>query len=624
VSENTAIGPNRTRTSRRLILGIILSCALIAAVSIVGALFGIGTSTDDRIRAAVDAKDWSRVVSLTDHNASPRNRERARIRMRALFRLGRRREAEVILRGLKTEDLQAEDLLVLGQSLINGDEVALGWVALEAASKLDPRSSETIAYMSANRASRRDLGGSAAHVDRLAALTDGRALAELVIGLALNDSPKRGASSTSLQQLPAVDPEDLHRVNSPAAARKLVARLLLEEGRAEEAIERLKSNADIAADPEAHWLLSRAYLATGRTEEAIDELHRSDGFNKDKPLTREAARFVGARRCSECHRAIYQTQQSSRHAETIARGAELQSVKLPKDPVPDPVDKRVTHRFERQGDKIEVTTTVDRERYRALVDFALGSGHHGQTMLARDDPGGHRSLRISYYSGGEKWDLTEKFRPDPTDGRGFLGDVLGEKEFVACLNCHTTRYTATQTQDSPELADHGIGCERCHGPGELHLRAIETSFPEPVIARPRLATPVDRMKLCGRCHAANGEIPPSDPRFIRFQATTLAYSRCYTESQGRLDCVTCHNPHRNVETAPASYERKCLACHMEGRTASPAVDAKAGAGLVCSVDPRKGCIGCHMPKDSDAILGSTFTDHHIRIHTDRSSPDRPH
>ena len=292
----------------------------------------------------------------------------------------------------------------------------------------------------------------------------------------------------------------------------------------------------------------------------------------------------------------------------------LDSVKLPKAPIPDPVDKRVTHHFERQGGKLEVIADVDRQRFRALIEFALGSGRHGQTMIARDVSGRHRSLRMSYYAAGETWELTERFHRNPAEPQGFLGDLLGEKEFLACLNCHTTRYASFQTPDSPEVHDRGIGCERCHGPCELHLRAIEAGFPEPVVARPKRAKPADRMALCGQCHAANGEIPPSDPRFIRFQSTTLPYSRCYNESKGRLDCVTCHNPHRNLETDPAAYEAKCLACHGGDGLGSPTTASSDGGGAVCPVDSRTGCIGCHMPKGADVMPGSSFTDHHIRIH----------
>ena len=53
----------------------------------------------------------------------------------------------------------------------------------------------------------------------------------------------------------------------------------------------------------------------------------------------------------------------------------------------------------------------------------------------------------------------------------------------------------------PEALDKGIGCERCHGPGELHLTPIKTKFLDPVIAGPAHAAPSAVNQLCGKCHA---------------------------------------------------------------------------------------------------------------------------
>jgi hypothetical protein len=227
-------------------------------------------------------------------------------------------------------------------------------------------------------------------------------------------------------------------------------------------------------------------------------------------------------------------------------------------------------------------------------------------------------LHISYYQGQDSWDLTEKFRPVPAEIHDFLGAVIHENELNACLNCHSTRFPTPISVNGSKILDRGIGCERCHGPGNLHIKAVEAGFPDPAISRPKLAEPSERLTLCAQCHIANGEIPASDPRFIRFQATTLPYSKCYTQSGGQIDCVTCHNPHKNVETDHTFYEAKCLSCHITSVDADKTSLTQAKPLPTCPVNSKTDCITCHMPKVDDVMPGTSFSDHHIRIHRKKS------
>ncbi len=142
------------------------------------------------------------------------------------------------------------------------------------------------------------------------------------------------------------------------------------------------------------------------------------------------------------------------------------------------------------------------------------------------------------------------------------------------------------TQIGPESADRGIGCERCHGPGGNHLKSVTLRFSDPAITNPGRGSGQQVIDLCGQCHSPlKKEVLRIDPLAVRFPATNLTWSRCYSESGGALDCVTCHDPHKNAEKAPAFYEAKCLSCHAS-RAAVPA--QRSGQGRIdCTRPPAR-------------------------------------
>jgi hypothetical protein len=105
----------------------------------------------------------------------------------------------------------------------------------------------------------------------------------------------------------------------------------------------------------------------------------------------------------------------------------------------------------------------------------------------------------------------------------------------------------------------------------------------------------------------------------------LIRSRCYAQSGGTLSCITCHDPHKDLETSAGHYESRCLRCHPASTPMSSQTNPGANPSWSpCPVSPRGRCLDCHMPKVRDAVPRAVFTDHRIRIHHDgpsRSSND---
>lgn len=524
----------------------------------------------------------------------------------------------------------AEDLSALGVSLVAKDRLVLGWAALEAARRIDRdhrAAGRALGELEAglkaaagpDRAALREAAG---EVENLRALRGGPALGLLAMGLAAYSGPP-GGDRALLDRLAIRDRAELRAVEGPAGAVKLVARLLMEVGRPAEAEVLLRPYADgRGPDREAAWLLSRAALQLGQGETADAMLERAGGFGRDGAWP-EPAPYIGSRKCAECHRTAYRAaQRSSPHARTISFGAGLKDIPLPDRPVPDSMDPKIHHRFSREAaDCIRLETRDAEGRVaRAIVAYALGSGEHGITMVARDDPGGTpRQLRVSYYAKDRAWHGTKGVVAAPHGPDEFLGMALSEKALRQCLHCHTTWFRAAlpnpSTPGGPESLDRGIGCERCHGPGLNHVKAVEAGYPELAIAVTKDTPPKRLMKSCEECHGSNGLVEPSDPEFTRFQGTTLKFSRCFTGSAGAIHCATCHDPHRGLDTTASHYEPKCLSCHA----ASGSGTRGGSGGAACPVNPTSGCIECHMPKVPDPSFQIRFTNHNIRVHreTDR-------
>jgi Cytochrome c554 and c-prime len=574
-------------------------------------------------------------------NASADEPGASQIQAREAIGTGYFVEAFELYRMLDSGQWDAEDCFAIGSALLLRDRIVLGWTALEAARRIDPKHSGTLRALEriqgglalATGSERMNLHEAANRVEVLRAIAGGPPLGLLVIGLAAfaNNSDQE---EEFLDRIGVRERVVLRGVDSITSTTKLLARLLLESGRAPEAytlLESLLPNASTHAqlapdaptpDREAAWLLSRAALQLDRHATADAMLAMAGDFGKRATLAPEPAPFVGSMRCGECHGKIYHEQQvDSRHALTLRLGSSLKDVPLPDHPVPDPVTPGITHSFTRKSDdRIELESRVGDQVFQAIVDYAVGSGRHGITMIARDKEGVHRELRVSYFADKQSWGETKGINLAPRDAGDRIGIPLGSQSLHHCLHCHTTWFRSVDFgragARSPEGQDRGIGCERCHGPGLNHVKAARWGYAEMAIALTAKTPHAVRLKSCAGCHAADGSVQPSDPEFTRAQGTTFLFSRCYRASKDRMSCTTCHNPHRSVETSTSHYETECLACH--GPNSPSRVDHEKGRSTApsCPVNATANCISCHMPKVDDPSRRSRFTDHHIRIHRD--------
>ena len=212
---------------------------------------------------------------------------------------------------------------------------------------------------------------------------------------------------------------------------------------------------------------------------------------------------MGESLCSECHKQIAHAYRDSRFTTTLVRGRDLLTLPLPDQPVPDPADPAVTHRFQRVESHIEVQTEAESKILKAVIDYAFGSPDRYFSLVGHDQSGFSYILRLSHYQQGPTdsgWVRTTGHTRDAEGGREILGKPMNVADGVLkCLFCHSTNPQAVLANSGPEANDRAIGCERCHGPGGNHLKAVDMKLPDlAIVTRPR----VQERPACGSAPSA--------------------------------------------------------------------------------------------------------------------------
>ncbi len=589
-------------------------------------------------RRAYDRADWSRAEVLLRSELRPdriwsADRDEVRLYARTLTRLGRDAAAKTLYDGrLASTEMEPEDLFLKGLTLTREGK-------LEAAFKLwgrsmapdvdHPEMLDHYARLGA-RLQQFDLALEAAR--RLSQMPGWETRGRFILGSIseiLDDPP---GVVEALTEALRRDPEARGAPFDPTHYRKLLARNLLRLDRGAEAGKTL--NAITMADTEADWLRSRAYLQQGQMVEATSALTRSGSYGSEHRITPEPAAYIGESACVPCHRDVTRHYETTRHARTFTRGAGLLDLPRTDRPVPDPDDPKVHHEVVREGDRVEVKTNLGDRVSRMVVEYAFGLPDHYLTMTTRDDHRHYRALRISHYKerntsgwGATAGDVGHSNNPDDR-----IGQKIDVRDGVMrCLYCHVTRSRdfrdpAPAGGPSASASDRSIGCERCHGPGGNHLRAIDHDFQDAkgsfdyAISSVPASAGMAASGSCIECHTVGlpHEIArnPDDPRYVRSPGATFSASRCVTESNGAMSCLTCHDPHGEANHSAAFYEAKCLNCHAASTQSSAPKAAR------CPVNPVKNCLDCHMPKIPRPELHSKLTDHFIRIHREPSSRTR--
>jgi hypothetical protein len=355
---------------------------------------------------------------------------------------------------------------------------------------------------------------------------------------------------------------------------------------------------------------------------------------------RPEVKYVGDEACAECHGAIaksYREHPMGRSLGLVQSVADRQ--RYGRDDGNPFTSGGLEFLVERRGNRVVHRESARDERDRPIVEaedevqYVIGSGTRTFSYLSERE-GCVFESPITWYTQKQRWDVS------PGYGTGF-GHFEREAK-PGCLFCHCNSFepvpNSVNRYKAPTFRGMTIGCERCHGPGELHVRQRQadeksSSAFDDTIVNPKRLEPSLRDGVCQQCHLqglvrllrrdrgvldfrpglplhlfwtyyVSAERSDDELQFVS-QFEQLQASRCAIASKGALSCTTCHNPH----VYPAEKERLtgyravCMKCHAErGCTETAARRAAL----------QDSCTACHMQRTLSADIDHTaITNHRI-------------
>lgn len=333
----------------------------------------------------------------------------------------------------------------------------------------------------------------------------------------------------------------------------------------------------------------------------------------------DGSQLVGSAECAKCHTDKAKTQATTPMAHAGARAADAEILREREKSIGELAPYR--YEISRGSDPDGSTYSVsdDSRKASAQLEWAFGIAHTGQTYIYSRD-GAYYESRVSFYRTLGALALTTGHSNEtPGSIEAALGRRMDSGETQHCFGCHTSASMIAGRFD-PAHATPGVSCEQCHGPGAKHVAAMKAGRLDEgrrVILNPRKLGAVASVDFCGACHRTWADVLQTQVTGVpnvRFQPYRLESSKCWGRGDARLACFTCHDPHQQLVTETASYDSKCLACHVT-KAGEKVADRPGAACPVATTN----CASCHMPKVEVPSMHAPFTDHRIRVVRDAAA-----
>ncbi len=357
--------------------------------------------------------------------------------------------------------------------------------------------------------------------------------------------------------------------------------------------------------------------------------------------TEPGVQYVGSKACIGCHEGEHESYQHTGMAQSMAA---VDLAREPPDGSFDHAPSKSRYEVRRKDGQMwhrELLLTEGQEPLLLQeypVTYVTGSGRHSLTYVV-EDGGFMAESPITWYTSRKAWGMSPGY--DRAQHSGFEREI-GE----TCLVCHAGQIKAEgKSLHRMQITEAAVGCEQCHGPGELHVKRQDQSAKQTpgsaedeidhTIVNPSRLTRELSEAVCQQCHLrgsattiAQGKTPfdfrpglplgkfvqhyeletPSTEMSVVGHVEQMHLSQCYQKTQ-TFSCLTCHGPHGEPkgEALTKHYVQVCTSCHQ------PAA-CKVSPVLRQKENPENNCVACHMPQTPTDIPHLAFTHHRVGIH----------
>lgn len=379
----------------------------------------------------------------------------------------------------------------------------------------------------------------------------------------------------------------------------------------------------------------------------------------DVPDVHEVA-YVGSSACTRCHPGHAESFERTFHR-TMTQAVDTADRLAPFDGGALRYGGYEARFTTEDGARVVTLANLEGSERRYEVERTVGS-HRYQQFLARAEDDTWIRLPVGYHMEEARFfHMNEAFLTADPEGLA-QGSGIALEDFDRhvvrwndnCVFCHNVApspgFDAERSTFDTHVAELGVACEACHGPGAEHVARNTdpvrryllhaTDGPDASIVNPARLTPERSADVCGRCHGqritddigsflAHGDpfVPGEDlalyssplfadttlngapvfgprfwadgtPRLTAYEYQGLLQSRC--ASEGALTCTDCHGMHDGdpdgqirPELVARAGEGMCIGCHEDERAGHPGV----------ADHPTTSCTACHMPEVVYGVRG---------------------